>query len=64
MGERSAFTINISFEPDRLNRYRWIVYEDGKICDTSANNFATKREAKVDADKFIDKLILIWQKKN
>jgi hypothetical protein len=40
------------------------IYENGKRRDASFNNFATKREAQADAEAFVDKLILTWQKSN
>jgi CO/xanthine dehydrogenase Mo-binding subunit len=42
-------------------RYRWSVYENMKVRDTSFYSFTTRREAQADADKFVEKLKAIWQ---
>jgi len=36
----------------------------GKQRDKSVLNFATRREAQKDAEAFVEKLILTWQKQN
>ena len=64
MVEVSPYKIQVAPDPDRSNRYRWAVYEAGKIRDRSVHNFATVREAYADAEKFVDKLIITWQKQN
>jgi hypothetical protein len=64
MAEPSTYVITVSPDLDRFNRYRWTIFEDGKPRDKSVLNFATAREAYADAESFVDKLILIWQKSN
>jgi hypothetical protein len=64
MDEPSRYTIQVTPDPDRFNRYRWHIYEGGKLRDTSVLNFATLREAYADAERFVDLLIITWQKSN
>jgi hypothetical protein len=56
MDEPSRYTIQVTPDPDRFNRYRWHIYEGGKLRDTSVLNFATLREAYADAERFVDLL--------
>jgi hypothetical protein len=42
----------------------WDIHQNGKSCDMSYHSFATKREAQADAQRFVYKLIIIWQKNN
>ena len=62
MEEPSPFTIHIVSDPDRFGRYRWRIIEQGKARDASMYSFATKREAQADAEKFVEKLLITWQK--
>jgi hypothetical protein len=62
MEEPSPYTIYVLQDPDRFNRYRWAVYENGKKRDGSFNNFETMLEARADAEAFVDKLIFTWQR--
>ena len=64
MEEPPPFTIHIVSDPDRAGRYRWRVIEQGKARDVSMYSFATKREAQADAEKYVEKLIITWQKQN
>jgi hypothetical protein len=61
MEEPSPYTIYVIQDPDRINRYRWAIYENGKKRDGSFHSFATMREAQVDAEAFVEKLIITWQ---
>jgi hypothetical protein len=60
----SFFEIQVITDPDRHLRYKWIVAEDWRKDHASAHNFATKREVQKDAEAFVDKLILAWQRSN
>jgi hypothetical protein len=64
MAEQSPYTIHISADPDRVARFRWSIYEAGKERDKSMYSFATRPEAQKDAEAFVDKLIITWQKQN
>jgi hypothetical protein len=64
MQELSPYTIQVQPDIDRFNRYRWTIFENGKQRDRSVLNFATQREAQVDAERFVDLLILTWQSQN
>jgi hypothetical protein len=64
MAELSPLTIRIFADPDRVGRYRWEIYEEAKLRDKSMYSFATRREAKADAELFVEKLIITWQKQN
>ena len=63
MNEPAPSTIEVSADVTRFSRYRWAVFEDGKLCDQSLNNFATRREARADAEKFVEKLMITWHKR-
>jgi hypothetical protein len=54
-----VFTIDVA--QDARQRGRWSVSENIKVRDTSFYSFTTRREAQVDADKFVEKLKAIWQ---
>jgi hypothetical protein len=64
MEESLRYTIFISSHLDRPGRYQWDIQQDGNSCDASYHSFAAKREAHADAQRLVDKLIIIWQKNN
>jgi hypothetical protein len=64
MDDPLHFTIEVSADVNRFNRYRWTIVEAGKVRDRSVYNFATRREAQADAEKFVEKLIFTWKKEN
>lgn len=64
MADLLPYTIKVHPDMDRFNRYRWTIFENGKRRDGSVHNFATQREAQKDAEAFVDKLIITWQKSN
>jgi hypothetical protein len=59
--EGSSFVVRIERDAERMGRYRWFVFQDGVMRDASVYCFATKREAQVDADKFVEKLNATWR---
>jgi len=60
--ELSAFTIYVSADADRPGRYRWTIYEMGKVRDKSLHSFTTRHEAQADAERFVAMLRDTWQK--
>jgi hypothetical protein len=64
MAEPSPYTIFVESDPDRVTRFRWSIHEAGKERDKSMYSFATRRQAQADAEKFVEKLIITWQKQN
>ena len=64
MEEPSPYKVYVIQDTDRINRYRWAIYQNGKKRDGSFHNFATMQEAKADAELFVEKLTLTWQKSN
>jgi len=64
MEKPSPFTISISPFGGRPGRYQWTINEDGEACDRSSSSFATAREAHLDAERVVEKLIVTWQKSN
>jgi hypothetical protein len=61
MLEDSPFVVKVERDAERQGRFRWRVFQDGTMRDASVFSFATKREAQVDADKFIEKLNATWR---
>jgi hypothetical protein len=59
--EVQAFTIKIEPDFEQEGRYRWNIFEGGKVRDMSLYSFATKREAQADAVKFVEKLNDTWK---
>ena len=55
MAETHDFKIVIETDAGRAGRFRWNISEDGKVRDKSFYSYATRREAQVDADKFVEK---------
>ena len=58
MVEAPISTIDIARDAGRAERYRWNVH----VQHESPYSFATKREAQIDANKFVIKLNGIWRK--
>jgi hypothetical protein len=56
----AIFTIDVVKDIGNPNRFRWNIYDNEKVRDKSFYSFATKREAQIDADKFVQKLNTIW----
>ena len=61
MPEDSPFVVKVERDAERQGRFRWRVFENGIMRDASVYSFATKREAQVDADKFVEKLNATWR---
>ena len=60
MAEAPVFTIDVAEDAARPGRYRWNVSENMRVRDKSLYSFRTKREARLDADKFVLGLNSIW----
>jgi hypothetical protein len=56
----AGFTTYVVKDIGNPNRFRWNIYDNEKVRDKSFYSFATKREAQIDADKFVQKLNAIW----
>ena len=56
----SGFTTFVVKNIGNPNRFRWNIYDNEKVRDKCFYSFATKREAQIDADKFVQKLNAIW----
>jgi hypothetical protein len=61
MASAPRFTIDVAEDVARPGSYRWKVSENMKVRDKSLYSFKTKREAQLDADKFVLGLNDIWQ---
>jgi hypothetical protein len=61
MADAPKFRIYVAVDADRPGRYRWMIFEDLKLRDRSLHSPATKREAQIDADKFVARLNDIWK---
>jgi hypothetical protein len=62
MSEVQPYSVRIRGDAHHPGRYRWDVFETERLRDSSMFSFATKREAQLDAEKFVEKLIATWQK--
>jgi hypothetical protein len=56
MAEAPVFTIDIAEDVASRGHYRWKVLENMRVRDKSLYSFKTKREAQLDADKFVRSL--------
>jgi hypothetical protein len=61
MADAPRFTVDVLEDVVRPGSYRWIVSGNMKVRDKSLYSFRTKRQAQVDADKFVQGLDDIWQ---
>ena len=61
MPPESPFVVKIERDTERQGRFRWRVFQDGIMRDASVYSFATKRQAQVDGDKFVQKLNNTWR---
>jgi hypothetical protein len=61
MVQDSPLVVRIERDSAREGRFRWLVFQDGRMRDASVYSFATKRQARVDADKFVQKLNATWR---
>jgi hypothetical protein len=59
--QESPFVVKIERDTGHAGRFRWRVFQDGMMRDASVYSFATKRQAQVDADKFVQKLNETWR---
>ena len=57
VAEDPRFTINVEADPLRGGRYRWTICEGVQIHLRSPQSYATRREAKEDADKAMSKFV-------
>jgi len=57
MAEDQLLTIKIEPHSDGVRRFRWSVFDAGRLLDSSIESFATMREARADAEKFVQALI-------
>jgi hypothetical protein len=64
MAEPPSYTILITADPGRVERFRWTINEAGKERDKSMYSFATRRHAQTDAEALVEKLIITWQTQN
>jgi len=64
MAEPPPYTILVTADPGRVGRFRWSIHEAGKEREKSKYSFATRRHAQTDAEAFVEKLIINWQKQN
>ncbi len=61
MADAPRFTVDVAEDIARPGSYRWTVSENMKVRDKSLYAFRTKRQARVDADRFVRGLDSIWQ---
>jgi hypothetical protein len=61
VAEDPHFTINVEADPLREGRYRWTICEGVQIHLRSPQSYATRREAKEDAEKAMSKFTAHWQ---
>jgi hypothetical protein len=61
MAEDHPFTITVERIIDIANRFRWNIYENGRLREHSPNSYATKREALADAQRVLQRLVTHWQ---
>jgi hypothetical protein len=64
MLEIEPYSVRVREDANRPGRYRWDVFETERLRDTSMFSFATRREAQIDADKFVVKLLATWRNTN
>ena len=55
--DQPPFTIKVEPHTDRNRRFRWGVYDTGRLLDNSLQSFATVREARADAENFVRALV-------
>jgi hypothetical protein len=62
MAEDHPFTIGIERHiKTAASRFRWSIYESGKLRQHSPHTYATKREALADAHRVLQQFITRWQ---
>jgi hypothetical protein len=62
MDEDNPFTINIELHvKERVRRYEWSICENGQPREHSTESYTTMREARVDADKAMEKIVSVWR---
>jgi hypothetical protein len=57
----SPFVVKVERDAQRQGRFRWHVFQNGIMREASVYSFATKYEAQVDADNFVEKLNATWR---
>jgi hypothetical protein len=60
MVEDCQFSIKITPDSKREDRYRWAIYKGGRQSVRSDDSFATKREAQTDAAKALQRRRSMW----
>jgi hypothetical protein len=61
MSEDHQFTIRVEPDTSRPGRFRWALFKAHSAYNRSEMSYATKREAKAEAAKVLDKRIAAWQ---
>jgi hypothetical protein len=62
MAEEHPFTIEIETHlEEHARRYRWGIYESGKLRDHAKESFLTKPEAHADAERAMEALVAAWR---
>jgi len=61
MTQDPPFVVKIERDEHHQGRFRWRVFQGGTMRDASVYSFATKRQARADADKFVQKLAATWR---
>ena len=64
MANDPKFTIDVAEDVARPGSYRWNVSENMKVRDKSLYSFRTKREAQLDADKFVRRSMIFGRRIN
>jgi hypothetical protein len=57
MRAAQPFAVKVELHSNGTRRFRWSVFDAGRLLNSSLQSFATIREAQADADKFIQALV-------
>jgi len=61
MAEECRLKAQIERDEDRPRRYRWTIREGDETKSRSAHSYATRREAKVEAENALKRMVTLWR---
>ena len=64
MAEEHRFTVQIEPDAERPLRYRWTMLEGDQVKSQSAHSYATRREARIEAENALKRMVTLWQNKH
>jgi hypothetical protein len=61
MAEDHQLSIAIERDPERPERYAWVLYRGGEVRARSLDSYASKREANAEAAIILAKQVAAWR---